>query len=139
MNRVNIRSAIEEKFDDGPRVLHNCPMKRRAARTVAAIQQGGIGIKKLTNAGDIPRVDSQMNRMILASLRRRGSAATVAVFLQNPDDNVVTALLRHVDQAVSIVAVPLGVRPRVKQHLDDFRVSLANSKMDRRRVEISVY
>jgi hypothetical protein len=120
MDCVDVGAAIQKKFDDGSRPSLDSAMKGRASSAVAAIEQRGIRIEQFADSTHIPSFSGEVNLMLLVCFRCRRSTTTIASLLENPGDVVVATLLRHVNQALTVVTVPFRIRSGIEKQLHDF-------------------
>src|SRR5262249_59706454 len=112
-------------------------MERRASRVIPTIQEVRVRIQKLTNPSKVAGLRSQMYRVILTRLSRRGPPLSIASPLESGRDGIMAAFPCHSDQAVAIVPVPFRVRSGIEQHLNNLGVSFADGEVNRRRIEIA--
>src|SRR5688572_15625556 len=77
-----------------------------------------------------------MDGMINCGGCRHRTTALRTVRLQHADDVVMAALLCHVDETVSVVAVPFRVCARCEQDLRGFRMAFTNSEVYWRRIPV---
>ena len=104
---------------------------------IPTIQELRVRIQKFTDPSKVAGLRSQMNRVILTCLSRRGPTMLIASPLEDCRDGIMATFPCHSDQAVAIVPVPFRVRFCIEQHLNNLGVSFADGEVDRRRIEIA--
>ena len=135
--RVNVCATFKEQFDNAACPSDHRTMERRASRMIPTIHEVGVRIQKFTNPSKVAGLSSQMNRVILTCLSRRGPTLSIASPLESCRDGIMAAFACHSDQAVAIIPVPFRVRSCIEQHLNNLGMSFADREVNRRRIEIA--
>src|SRR5262245_17202909 len=76
--------------------------------------------------------------MIFLRVRWRRPTAAVASSFEQACHSIVAALLRHLDQAIAVMAIPFCVRAGIEQDLYDVEMTVADSEMNGWGIEISL-
>ncbi|HEX3450042.1 MAG TPA: hypothetical protein VHS97_17445 [Isosphaeraceae bacterium] len=134
---MNVCATFKEQLDNAARPSDHSTMERRASRMIPTIQEVRVRIQKFTNPSKVACLRSQMNRLILTCLSRRGPTLAIAGPFERCRDSIMAAFPCHSDQAVAIVPVPFRVRSCIEQQLNDFGMCFAGGEVNRRRIELA--
>jgi hypothetical protein len=130
MNHVNVGAPIEQQRDGLSRPSDNRAVQRRAPGAVAAVDECRVRIEQLAYACCVAEFGRDMDWMISVGLGGLDSARARECLLEERRDRFMTAISRHVDQAVAVERRPVRFRASVEQDLYRFEMPFTHRELN---------